>query len=86
MERLLFVLLFASALASAEKRVALVVGNSTYKNVARLDNPNNDAALMARTLKELGFVIVGGDARTDLDKRAIDEARGRPHNIATSAP
>jgi hypothetical protein len=35
MERLLFVLLFASALAapaSAEKRVALVVGNSTYKN------------------------------------------------------
>jgi hypothetical protein len=29
---------------------------------------------MARTLKELGFVIVGGDARTDLDKRAIDEA------------
>jgi uncharacterized caspase-like protein len=77
MKRLLFVLLVASALAapaSAEKRVARVVGNSTYKSVAQLDNPNNDAALMTRTLKALGFVIVGGDARTDLDKRALDEA------------
>jgi hypothetical protein len=59
-KRLLFVLLFTAALAgpgSAEKRVALVVGNSAYRSVARLDNPDNDAALMARTLKELGFVL-----------------------------
>jgi TPR repeat protein len=77
MKRLLFVLLFAFALAApafAEKRVALVVGNSAYKSVAPLDNPNNDAVLMARTLRELGFVIVGGNAKTDLDKRALDEA------------
>lgn len=74
---LLFVLCFTALLlqpASAEKRVALVIGNSIYRNVARLDNPDNDAVLVARTLKDLGFVLVGGDARTDLDKRALDEA------------
>ena len=32
--------------ALAEKRVALVMGNSAYKNVARLANPANDAALV----------------------------------------
>jgi hypothetical protein len=30
--------------AAAEKRVALVIGNSAYQNVTRLDNPRNDAA------------------------------------------
>jgi hypothetical protein len=29
--------------ASADKRVALVVGNSVYQNVARLPNPAKDA-------------------------------------------
>ena len=28
--------------ASADKRVALVIGNSGYQNVARLSNPAND--------------------------------------------
>jgi hypothetical protein len=28
--------------AIADKRVALVVGNGTYRNVAQLDNPAND--------------------------------------------
>ena len=36
--------------AAAEKRVALVIGNSAYQNVTRLDNPRNDATLMAETL------------------------------------
>lgn len=31
--------------ASAEKRVALVVGNSAYKNITPLDNPSKDASL-----------------------------------------
>lgn len=31
--------------ALADKRVALVIGNSGYQNVSRLDNPKNDAAL-----------------------------------------
>ncbi len=36
--------------ALAEKRVALVLGNSAYQNVPPLSNPVNDAALMAKTL------------------------------------
>jgi uncharacterized caspase-like protein len=50
--------------ASAEKRVALVIGNSNYKNAAALPNPANDAAAIAATLKRAGFDIV--DSRLDL--------------------
>jgi Caspase domain/Domain of unknown function (DUF4189) len=63
-----------STTAHAEKRVALVVGNSAYQNVTRLDNPRNDAALMAETLNGLGFVLIGGGAALDLDKAALDLA------------
>ena len=54
----LIALLFATT-AAAEKRVALVIGNSSYQNVPRLDNPRNDAALMADTLSASGanFII-----------------------------
>jgi uncharacterized caspase-like protein len=62
----------AGAPAHAEKRVALVIGNSHYKNVTPLDNPVNDAKLMAETLRALGFVIVGGSAQLDLDKAQFD--------------
>ena len=50
--------------ASAEKRVALVLGNSNYKHAAMLPNPVNDAAAVAATLKRAGFDIV--DSRLDL--------------------
>jgi TPR repeat protein len=70
------VLLLASLTSSAhaEKRVALVVGNSAYQNVGRLDNPTNDASLMADTLRDLGFTLVGGGAQLDLDKAVLDGA------------
>jgi Caspase domain len=58
--------------ATAEKRIALVVGNSAYQNIARLDNPRNDATLMAETLSGLGFALIGGRAQLDLDKVALD--------------
>jgi hypothetical protein len=60
--------------AAAEKRIALVIGNSAYQNVTRLDNPRNDATLMAGTLTELGFTLIGGRAQLDLDKPAMDNA------------
>lgn len=44
--------------ARAEKRVALVIGNSGYSNISALTNPKNDAQLMARTLESLGFDVV----------------------------
>jgi hypothetical protein len=75
------VLLFACHPASAEKRVALVVGNSNYKNAAVLPNPGNDATAIAATLRNAGFDVV--DSRLDLTasemRRALrdfaDEAR-----------
>jgi hypothetical protein len=44
--------------AMAEKRLALVFGNSDYKKGASLKNPVNDANLMEGTLKELGFDVI----------------------------
>jgi hypothetical protein len=44
--------------ASAEKRVALVVGNNDYKNVPRLLKAVNDARAMGDTLKQLGFSVM----------------------------
>lgn len=59
--------------AWAEKRVALVIGNSGYQNVTKLDNPSKDAAAVAEMFRSAGFDVV--DARNDLGvlnfKRAI---------------
>src|SRR2546423_1412044 len=70
----LLLALTLAAPAVAEKRVALVIGNSAYQNVTRLDNPRNDAGLMAETLGALGFALIGGRAQLDLDKPAMDLA------------
>jgi len=73
----LFAFLFAMCLAlpaAAEKRVALVIGNSAYQNVSRLENPRNDALLVADTLQKLGFTLVGGAAQVELDKAGFDAA------------
>lgn len=61
--------------ALAEKRVALVIGNSDYQNVAPLTNPSNDAAAIAAILTKAGFDIV--DTKSNLSgiemKRALRE-------------
>jgi uncharacterized caspase-like protein len=54
--------------AHAERRVALVIGNSAYEHVPELANPKNDAADMARKLQDLGFEVVLGE---DLDLMAM---------------
>jgi uncharacterized caspase-like protein len=56
--------------AAAEKRVALVIGNSAYENVPKLANPSNDAADISAKLKGLGFEVVEG---TDLGKRDMEK-------------
>jgi uncharacterized caspase-like protein len=66
--------LFSASPATAEKRVALVIGNSAYKNVTPLDNPSKDATLMADTLSAVGFTLVGGTAQLDLDREAMADA------------
>jgi hypothetical protein len=61
------------SVAHAEKRVALVIGNSAYRTVPALPNPAADARLISDTLSSLGFEIVGGGAQLDLDKTGFDD-------------
>jgi uncharacterized caspase-like protein len=60
--------------AYAQKRVALVIGNSAYRSAPVLPNPTADARLMSDTLLSLGFFVVGGGAKLDLDKAGFDRA------------
>jgi uncharacterized caspase-like protein len=68
-------LMAAVAGAQADKRVALVIGNSAYRNVPALPNPANDAAAMALLFKNAGFDSV--DMRRDVGvselRRAVRE-------------
>ncbi|KQX24805.1 hypothetical protein ASD01_27415 [Ensifer sp. Root423] len=60
----LLLLFFVGSPVWAEKRVALVIGNSAYRHAPQLANPQNDAGDMASKLTALGFVVVTG---RDLD-------------------
>jgi uncharacterized caspase-like protein len=72
----------ASQPALAGKRVALVIGNSSYQNAAALTNPANDAAAITEMFKKASFDVV--ESRRDLKymemRRALrdfaDKARG----------
>ncbi len=60
--------------AIAEKRVALVIGNSSYRTVAALANPRNDAQDIASALQRLGFdTTVGLDADRAQMEKAIED-------------
>ncbi|CAK0748265.1 formylglycine-generating enzyme [Azospirillaceae bacterium] len=67
----LFILCCASA-RGAEKRVALVIGNSAYRE-SPLANPVNDARAMAEALKELGFEVL---LHVDVVKSEMEQAIG----------
>jgi uncharacterized caspase-like protein len=56
----LIVMMFSAQSAMADKRVAFVVGNGAYKNVAQLPNPPVDAKAMAAVLRNVGFEVVEG--------------------------
>lgn len=72
--------------ALAEKRVALVIGNSAYKSVPRLQNPRNDAAAVVGMFQRAGFDTV--DSKLDLGvsdmRRALREfgAKTRDADVA----
>jgi tetratricopeptide (TPR) repeat protein len=46
------------AAANQGRRIALVIGNSAYKNVAALANPQKDASAVATSLRNIGFETV----------------------------
>jgi uncharacterized caspase-like protein len=66
----LFLILLLSGKALAEKRVALVIGNSRY-SLAPLSNPTNDADDLSGALGRLGFNVTN---RKDLTVSAFDRA------------
>jgi hypothetical protein len=51
--------------AIAERRVALMIGNSQYAHTPALPNPRSDAQDMANTLRRVGFEVTLG---YDLDE------------------
>jgi hypothetical protein len=55
--------------AVAQKRAALVIGNSAYAHAGVLANPANDARAIAAALQAQGFEVLLG---LDLDKRGFD--------------
>jgi formylglycine-generating enzyme required for sulfatase activity len=56
----------------ANKRMALVIGNSAYQNVPALPNPTNDASDIAASLERLGFTVKKlANARFDEMRRAL---------------
>lgn len=75
MRLLAFLALLIAALsvshASAADRVALVIGNSTYRHAAALPNPRNDATDVANALRKLNFDVVQG---VDLDRLGMENA------------
>lgn len=64
-------LVWFSAGEAAERRVALVIGNSAYAFAGRLANPANDAVDVAAALKRLGFDV---SLHIDVDGMALDKA------------
>ncbi|SEN13356.1 caspase family protein [Bradyrhizobium sp. OK095] len=70
---------FACGPAHADRRVALVIGNSAYKSAPKLGNPVNDATLVGGMFKKAGFDSV--DVRLDLSasemRRMLREFAGR---------
>jgi tetratricopeptide (TPR) repeat protein len=61
----------AAATPGPGHRVALVIGNSAYRNAPILSNPVNDASLIASALKGDGFVVTVAD---NLDRDGLIDA------------
>ena len=73
----------AAVPALAERRVALVVGNSQYKNPSLfLPNPKNDADDVAAVLRTLGFEVIH---KTDSGKHDLELAMAQFARLSTNA-
>ena len=51
------IILWSGTSSQADKRVALVIGNSAYRSVPKLTNPTNDAEDISLAFKRLGFSV-----------------------------
>ena len=89
MDRVLRVLIFGLltlalgvSSAGAGKRVALVIGNDSYKTLPDLNNARKDAQDVASKLKELGWEVV---LKTDAGRRNIGRAIRKFEGLLTGA-
>ncbi len=75
-------LAFASDGAFAEKRVALVIGNSAYQNAPQLPNPAKDAAAVSDMLRKARFDVVESvrDANNQDMRRVLREFSDKSQN------
>lgn len=74
---------FAATGAFAERRVALVIGNSKYANPSlALSNPRNDADDVTAALRDLGFEVVHS---VDATKRDFEMTLARFGRLAAGA-
>ena len=86
-----FALIFGIGLAAAvpmavAKNVVLIIGNSDYRNVTRLENPVNDATLAVSTFSALGFqTFVVMDADSDQMHHALQNFRNQSSNADIAA-
>ena len=72
-----------STIPDRGRRVALVVGNSAYRNVSALPNPKSDAASIAAALRQTGFQSV--TLLTDLDRDKLTNALQKFAEVAETA-
>lgn len=79
----IFFVVVSTDAAWAERKVALVVGNTQYKNASLvLFNPKNDAEDVAAVLRSLDFEVV---LTVDASKRDFDVAMTQFARLATGA-
>jgi hypothetical protein len=79
----IFLALASDDAALADKRVALVVGNSSYQNVAKLPNPAADATAIAEMFRKAGFDVV--DLQLDAGNLEFKRAIRRFEDAASGA-
>lgn len=58
----------ATSQALAGRKVALVIGNSTYRHLVALTNPRNDAEDVSVALRDIGFEVM---TRMDIEKTGL---------------
>jgi tetratricopeptide (TPR) repeat protein len=72
----------ATPSARGQRRVALVIGNSAYRDVPALANPQRDAETVADALRQTGFETV---VAMDLDRSGMENALRAFRDRADSA-
>src|SRR3954467_15242331 len=71
-------LLLGTQAASAESRLALVIGQSAYRSVPALPNPANDARAVTQLLTDSGFeVLTASDLSQSQMREKVSEFAGK---------